>query len=155
MTSGVITLSSKSTLRMKKEKFSFRAIKMAESNRWDADLSHSSDNDVVSSSNIVLENVDHQSEYNILNNDILKSVFSDCWADWEDHRRICCLTQSQFAKHLLSFHQSNCTNIRQELANDEARDSGSPRWVNNSAKQLDHMILKNKYLFVLNFELNN
>ena len=39
----------------------------------------------------------------------LDAALGLAWADWEEHRRICCLSQEQFAKHLLSFHQQSCT----------------------------------------------
>ena len=95
---------------------------MAGSNRWENDLSQNSDSEVVSSSNIVLEIHSDNAEFGSINNDILKSVLAECWTDWECHRRICYLSHSQFAKHLLSFHNHHCADYCNQLANNGRLD---------------------------------
>ena len=42
------------------------------------------------------------------NGHLLKIIFEEIYNDWEKHRTICCLTQPQFAKHLLSIHEKYC-----------------------------------------------
>ena len=51
---------------------------------------------------------DHKDSNDSQNGPVLKLVFGEIYNDWEKHRGICCLTQPQFAKHLLGIHEKFC-----------------------------------------------
>ena len=40
--------------------------------------------------------------------DLVRAFLGVIWQDWESHRRKCCFTQTQFAKHLLILHEKYC-----------------------------------------------
>ena len=42
-------------------------------------------------------------------NSRIPEIIGGALTDWEEHRRLCCLSHNEFINHLLKVHRKSCT----------------------------------------------
>ena len=83
---------------------------MAALSGWNSDITVNVVNNINKTNNIKAPMKETQFN-NSEDFDGLKIVLLDIWNEWEHQRNICCLSQYDFAKHLLNYHSSFCEKL--------------------------------------------
>ena len=46
---------------------------------------------------------------------------SEMWEQWEKQRRVCCLTNTEFVRHMLTIHSNYCHELKPDLFEKECQ----------------------------------